>query len=481
MVFSSTLFLFLFLPLTIFFYFVIPPRFLKLKNTVLLLASLVFYAWGEPIYVFLMLFSITINYLFGLFIAKVDKKLFLKRLLLVLAVIFNLGILGYFKYFNFFVDNLNSIFHLSITTNTVMLPIGVSFFTFQILSYTIDVYWGHVAPQKNWGKLALYISFFPQLIAGPIVRYIDIETQLSQRKHSMAKFSSGAQRFIIGLAKKVLIANQVAVFADIAFGQGTPPIVMAWVGAICYALQIYFDFSGYSDMAIGLGRIFGFEFLENFNYPYISQSIQEFWRRWHISLSTWFRDYLYIPLGGNRKGNARTYLNLFIVFAVTGLWHGASWSFVLWGLFHGVFLVIERLGFGRVLKKIPSIFRWIYTMLVVLIGWVLFRADNLTRAIAYLRSMFTLKSIGLTMTMANLNAFIFFALILGIVFSFPVAKKFWQPQNQLDYETTASAGKLGWKYYLQGYAQIFVCIFLLLLSITFLSGSDFNPFLYFRF
>ena len=340
MVFSSVLFLFGFLPIVLFVYFLSHPRY---RNLVLLLASLFFYAWGEPKNVLLMLASIAVNYSLGLLIESKSKG---RKLFLILSLVFNLGMLFYFKYLNFAADIWAGITGHSLGIKDIALPIGISFFTFQIMSYVIDVYRENVPAQKSIIDLALYISLFPQLIAGPIVRYVDVEAQIKHRECSWAKAYDGATRFMIGFAKKVLIADQLAVLVDLVFdraGVGYHSIAGHWIGAVAYALQIYYDFSGYSDMAIGLGKLFGFDFLENFNYPYISRSIQEFWRRWHISLSTWFRDYLYIPLGGSRKGTVRTYINLIIVFLATGIWHGASFNFVVWGLYYAVFLVLEGL------------------------------------------------------------------------------------------------------------------------------------------
>lgn len=479
MIFSSTIFLFIFLPVVLLLYYIIPKKFLTVKNILLLCASLFFYAWGEPVIIIVMLVSIFANYLFGLWIDKAKKTSdFQKRLSIIVTVIFNIGLLGYFKYFNFFVKNINGIFGTEFTSQ-IALPIGISFFTFQIMSYSIDVYFGNVKPQKQLFNLALYISFFPQLIAGPIVRYIDIEKQLEERSYNLGQIASGAQRFIIGLSKKILIANQVSIFADHAFNATSLTSVMAWVGAICYALQIYFDFSGYSDMAIGLGKMFGFEFLENFNYPYISNSVQNFWRRWHISLSSWFRDYLYIPLGGNRKGTFRTYINLLIVFAVTGLWHGASWSFVIWGLYHGVFLMLERGIWGKVLKKLPYALTWLYSMIVVLIGWVIFRAEEMGKALEYIKSMFSFSTGGLAITLANLDIAIVIAIAGGIIASAPIVlyikKKLFGDENHFACENLPLPKQIA------SYASIAGCICMLVMSIIFLTGSDFNPFLYFRF
>ena len=367
MVFSSSLFLFGFLPVVLAIYFFSHNRY---RNLVLLIASLFFYAWGEPRNVLVMLASILINYLLGLGIEKASKQ---KKLFLILSVLYNIGVLFYFKYLNFAGSIWESLTGQTLNMKTIVLPIGISFFTFQIMSYVIDVYRGNVPAQKNLINLALYISLFPQLIAGPIVRYIDVEAQIKQRESTWDGAYVGVKRFAIGFAKKVLIADQLATLADTVFAGGNYPSMLShWIGIIAYTLQIYYDFSGYSDMAIGLGKIFGFDFLENFNYPYISRSIKEFWRRWHISLSSWFRDYLYIPLGGNRKGKVRTYINLIIVFFVTGLWHGASFNFIVWGLYYAVFLVIERLGFGKRLEKLPRIIQHVYTLLVVVIGWVFF-------------------------------------------------------------------------------------------------------------
>ena len=478
MIFSSTIFLFIFLPINLLLYYVIPKKLLTVRNLLLLCTSLLFYSWGEPLIVFVMLLSISANYGFGLWIDKVREDKVQRKLSIILTLVFNIGLLGYFKYFNFFVDNINGIFGTGFASQ-VALPIGISFYTFQIMSYIIDIYFGNVKAQKNLFTLALYISFFPQLIAGPIVRYIDVETQFANRTHNLEKIASGFQRFIVGLSKKILIANQVSIFADHAFNAASLTSVMAWTGAVCYALQIYFDFSGYSDMAIGLAKMFGFDFLENFRYPYIADTVQNFCRRWHISLSNWFRDYLYIPLGGNRKGALRTYLNLLIVFAVTGLWHGASWSFVIWGLYHGAFLMLERGVWGKVLKKLPSVLTWFYTMIIVMIGWVLFRAESLTQAIEYIKNMFNFSTGGLAITLANLDIVIVLAIAFGIIFSAPilpyVKKKLFGDENHFMCENLTVPKQIA------SYASILGCFCMLVMSIIFLTGSDFNPFLYFRF
>ena len=461
MIFSSTIFLFLFLPAVLVLNYLIPKKYIAAKNVMLLVASLFFYAWGEPKNVLLMLLSISVNYICGLFMGKFDADAKKRKLILIISLVFNLGMLFFFKYFNFVTGGIFP---------EIALPIGISFFTFQIMSYIIDVYRRNVEPQKNLLKLALYISLFPQLIAGPIVRYIDVEKQLTWRECTSEKTAKGMIRFSMGLAKKVIISNTVAVVCDSIFTIGSGiPAVTAWVGAICYALQIYYDFSGYSDMAIGMGHMLGFDFLENFNYPYVSCSVQEFWRRWHISLSSWFRDYLYIPLGGNRKGNVRTYINLIIVFACTGFWHGASFSFIVWGLYHGFFLVIERLGFGKVLKKIPKFIGWIYTMLAVLIGWVFFRADTLTQAVHYIGSMFSFN-VGLANAMAQFTNLSFFITIIAIILAAPVFPFI---------KSKAEKTELGAKIFFVVEAVLTVA--LIILSVLFLTGSDYNPFIYFRF
>lgn len=461
MIFSSTIFLFIFLPVVLLANFIIPQKYVQVKNVILLIASLLFYAWGEPKNVLIMLLSIVVNYALGILLGKFKAETGKKKAVLIASLVFNLGLLFFFKYFNFATGGIFP---------EIALPIGISFFTFQIMSYVIDVYRGNVEPQRNLLKLTLYISLFPQLIAGPIVRYIDVEKQLSDRTCTLEKTAKGIVRFSMGLAKKVIISNTVAQIADVVFNMdGTVPAVTAWMGVICYALQIYFDFSGYSDMAIGIGHMLGFDFLENFNYPYISASVQEFWRRWHISLSSWFRDYLYIPLGGNRKGKVRTYLNLLIVFAATGFWHGASWNFLVWGLFYGIFLIVERLGLNRILAKLPKFFGWIYTMLVVLVGWVFFRADTMSAAIKYIGEMFSFNG-GLTHAMSQFTNLSFFVMLLALLISAPV-----YPFIKEKIEKTA----LGEKLFMV--VEILLVAGLLIASVIFLTGSDYNPFIYFRF
>ena len=384
MVFSSLTFLCIFLPVVLALYYLLPT--LRIRNVLLIIVSLLFYAYGEPIYVLLMIASIIINYIFGRLLGTENKKK--RQWILAIAVVINIGLLVVFKYLDMMVQTINQLSGSEIPLAGLALPIGISFFTFQALSYVIDVYRREVEPQKNLWNVMLYISFFPQLIAGPIVKYHDIQEQIDNRNTDVKEIAEGLRRFIIGLSKKVLISNTMAVTADALFaaGAGELNILSAWIAAIAYMLQIYFDFSGYSDMAIGLGHMFGFRFLENFRYPYISANIQEFWRRWHISLSTWFKEYLYIPLGGNRKGKARTCLNKMIVFFSTGLWHGANWTFVFWGLWHGVFLLFEQVC---PVKKLPKVLAHIYALLVVCVGFVMFRADTFGQGMFMIGTMFS--------------------------------------------------------------------------------------------
>ncbi len=470
MVFSSPIFLFLFLPLVFAVYFLAPK---KLRNVVLLVFSLIFYSWGEGRLVMLLLLSALTDFYCGRIIHYGYRKIGLT-----ISLIFNLAILGYFKYLDFTFDNLSRIAHsFGFAQGTIpdvagiALPIGISFFTFQTMSYTIDVYRGNVKADNNLLNFATYVCLFPQLVAGPIVRYSDISHQLNLRIISSDKFADGCERFIIGLAKKVLIANSFAAIADDIFKQNLQDLSTpyAWLGILAYTFQIYFDFSGYSDMAIGLGKMLGFDFPENFNYPYISKSIREFWRRWHISLSTWFRDYVYISLGGNRKGNVHTYINLLIVFFVTGLWHGASWNFVIWGLFHGFFMIIERMGFGKILSKIPVILQRFYTLVIVIVGWVFFRAETLSEALTYVKTMFIYTSgnsaLSSYLSFFHINLHTLFAVFFAVLFStpfYPKAEKFFTRK------------KLSW----------FRPIALLLLFITtiiYLGAGTYNPFIYFKF
>lgn len=474
MVFSSSVFLFVFLPLTLMGYFLIDK---KLRNVFLMLVSLFFYFWGEPLFSLIMIASILMNYVFGLLIfyaQRKQNKIILKKLFLTLAVVSNLGLLFYFKYLDFSINIINQLFKTDIPLQNVALPIGISFFTFQGMTYVIDLFREKVPVQKNPLKIALYISLFPQLIAGPIVRYQDVNEQIDNRIINIEKFAEGIKRFVLGLGKKTIIANTVALVADnifkLPYYENT--MATAWLGVICYTMQIYFDFSGYSDMAIGMGKMFGFDFLENFNYPYISKSITEFWRRWHISLSTFFRDYVYIPLGGNRKGNV--YVNLFIVFILTGIWHGASLNFIVWGLWHGIFILIERIckNTSLVKFKIPSVIKRVYTLLVVIIGWVFFRAEDLKYAIGYLGIMFGIvkpRDVGFT-TMYYLDNFVIFIIVIAIIASTGILSKW---INQIEIKRSSDI--------IFNIAKVVYISVIMLICAMFVMTSTYNPFIYFRF
>ena len=458
MVFSSAVFLFVFLPAV--FLLDRLARGVRLKNALLLAASLIFYAFGQPVYLPLLLVSVLLNYICGLLAAGKYPKLGVA-----LAVAGGIGMLAVFKYADFAIRTVNGLFGLSLPLTGIALPIGISFFTFQGLSYVVDVYRDRSAVSRSFVKVLLYISFFPQLIAGPIVKYHDIEKEIDERHTTPQETALGIRRFICGLSKKLLISNAMGQMADAVFALPAGEIGMfaAWTGAICYTLQIYFDFSGYSDMAIGMGRMFGFHFLENFDYPYASTTIKEFWRRWHISLSTWFRDYLYIPLGGNRKGRGRTWINRFIVFFATGLWHGASWNFVLWGLWHGLFSVLEDSGGLPVKRFQGKMLGRIYTLLVVVLGFTLFRADTLAQAGAMFAAMFTgvgLNWAGTATVCALLTPTFLLTLAFALLLSFPAAKRI-QPKNDM----VTLFGALG---------PLVLCMFNL-------SAGTFNPFIYFRF
>ena len=476
MLFSSMIFLWVFLPVVLACSLLLrKPKFV---NPFLVLASLFFYAWGEPVNVLLMVFSIMINYLAGRLLAKFEKNdpYEVRKLVVAVDVILNLALLGYFKYLGMTMATVNTLLGWiapgaqALKVPKIALPIGISFFTFQALSYVVDVYRGQVQAQKKLLNVALYISFFPQLIAGPIVRYKDINDQIEERTVTADLFAQGARRFIYGLAKKVLIANVVAQGADALYAlpAGRMTGGMAWLAALLYTFQIYYDFSGYSDMAIGLGRMFGFRFNENFRYPYLSLSIREFWRRWHISLSTWFREYVYIPLGGNRRGTGRTYLNLLIVFLLTGIWHGAGYSFILWGLYHGLFSVLERLGLGKALKKIGP-FGFLYAFFVVMIGWVLFRVEDVGTALALIRRMLT------PWQFTQTSYHLYDAITRQMWMLLPVAALGMGPVQAL-------ADRLGlterWKF---SVAEVIFCVALLALCIASLASNTYNPFIYFKF
>ncbi|MBW2683152.1 MAG: MBOAT family protein [Deltaproteobacteria bacterium] len=434
-----------------------------------------------------MLFSISINWIFGLLINGSKSTPKRCKLFLIFGIILNLLPLAFFKYGNFLLDNLSylgsGVIADKLGEGQIHLPIGISFFTFQAISYIVDVYRNTADVQKQPINLALYISLFPQLIAGPIVRYHDVARQIVQRTVSLVDFQYGAQRFVLGLGKKVLIANNIGAVADHIYSLPveTLPAGLLWLGMLTYTLQIYYDFSAYSDMAIGLGRMLGFHFLENFNYPYSSRSIQEFWRRWHISLSSWFKDYLYIPLGGNRKSTGRTYFNLLMVFFLCGLWHGASWTFVIWGLFHGMFLVLERGAFGKVIGRLPGIVQHTYTILVVMIGWVFFRAESLEQALAYLKSLanFSTSPYLDAKLFATMNAEFYIALFVGIIFSYPIV-----PRLFSQYSCRLEQAKVSTRLLIGSITTagtiVWISFVIIYSSAQLMSGSH-NPFLYFRF
>jgi alginate O-acetyltransferase complex protein AlgI len=462
MVFSSPVFIFLFLPIVYLINLVLPKRF---SNGFLLLFSLIFYAWGEPLYVFLMIFSGLINFLLTLSMKEDSNR---RKIVLIIAIIFNIGLLGLFKYADFLILTINGILKTSLPLLNLPLPIGISFYTFQTMSYVFDVYNHETSVQRNYFSLLLYITFFPQLIAGPIVQYHDIAKQIESRSVTLDKTAVGLRRFVVGLSKKVLLANAMAIIADTLYALPNSDIstVVAWVGAIAYLFQIYFDFSGYSDMAIGMGEMFGFHFKENFNYPYIATSMQDFWRRWHISLSSWFRLYLYIPLGGNRKGKARAMFNRIFVFFLTGLWHGASWTFVVWGLYHGIFLLLEQTVLQ--VQQWSKIVQRIYTLLVVLIGFVIFRAESFTQSLIFIQSMFSFSSASalaskeLMILITPLSILLF---VISAIASTPIMKN-------IKVKTEGSIASL------LSYGFTIVLWIACLLS---LAANTYNPFIYFRF
>ncbi len=461
MLFSSNVFLYFYFPIVLLLYYLTPRKF---RNVTLFLVSLVFYGWGEPVYVLLMLATILLNYTFGAWIYSLQQKEKSAKGVLAAGVAANLLILGFFKYAGFLVDSLKSIlpFMASVKTPQIALPIGISFYVFQSMSYIIDVYRNDAPVQKNPITFGTYVSLFPQLIAGPIVRYADVALQLQTRRENMTQFASGARMFIIGLAKKVLLANQMGAMWEALQGQGGT--LVAWVGIAAYALQLYFDFSGYSDMAIGLGRMLGFEFLINFNYPYISKSITEFWRRWHISLSTWFREYVYIPLGGNRKGLPRQILNLLIVWGLTGFWHGASWNFLLWGLYYGVLLIIEKVFLLKWLKKTPAVVNHIYTVFLVLLGWALFYFEDMTALGAFFARAFSFTS----SAVADINT------ILGYLPLFLVSALAATPLGAWCYRKLRERKGMA-------YVTIAIAAVLMVLCVAALASQSYNPFIYFRF
>lgn len=462
MLFSSTIFLFLFLPTVLIVYYLLPRSF---RNGWLLVASLFFYAFGEPRFALLMLLSVGINYFFALFVDVYRHRIGVKWIMFSMIAV-NLGLLGWFKYSGFFVQSVNKTFHADFFVPEIVLPLGISFYTFHAMSYVIDIYKEKEAVQKNPLDLALYIAFFPQLVAGPIVRYNTIASQIESRQETVSDFSKGVRRFIIGLSKKLILANGCGQVADAIFDMKDLSMGLAWIGIIAYALQIYFDFSGYSDMAIGLALMFGFHFLENFNYPYISKSVSEFWRRWHISLGSWFRDYVYIPLGGNRVSPWRQYRNLGIVWMLTGLWHGASWTFVAWGVYYGIWIMLEKAFLGKLLARVP-VLATVWTLVLVLVGWVFFRSETFPEAITYIQAMFMPDVLWDDRASYQLvqNGVI---LALACLAATPISK--WMGERFVQ-----SSGKIG-QTLQYGYAMV-----LLFLATSALVASTFNPFIYFRF
>lgn len=466
MLFSSIPFLYYFLPAVLILYFIAPK---KLKNSVILLSSLFFYAWGEPKYVILMIVSITVGYILGLLIEKFREKT-LSKVFLAISVIFSIGALGYFKYSDFFIANFNAVTGLSVSLLRIALPIGISFYTFQLLSYTIDVYRGDTPAQKNPITLAAYISLFPQLIAGPIVRYSDVALQLENRTHTFAKISDGIRRFILGLSKKILIANALGELCDIFRASEDKSVLFFWLYAVSFTLHIYFDFSGYSDMAIGLGKIMGFDFMENFNYPYISKSVTEFWRRWHMSLGTWFRDYVYIPLGGNRVSKPRQFFNILVVWLLTGFWHGAEWNFPVWGLYFAILLLIEKSFLLKKLNK-SKVISHVYVMFLVIISFVIFNAADMSVAFSDLAGMFGLAGVPVSSAefVYYLRSYLL-VIVIAIIGATPLPKKIVEKIREK--ETGNKVINL---------IEPAVCIILFVMITAYLVDGSFNPFLYFRF
>lgn len=468
---NSMIFLTAFLPV-VFVLDRLCVRNIRLKNVLLLLASLVFYAWGEPVYIVLLLASIALNYAFGILTGALKGKKRAAQAALAAGVVCNLGLLGYYKYFDFFLRILNRLSGRQLfEMQNIPLPIGISFFTFGAIAYLADLYRGHYEAEKNVIDMALYMAFFPKVSVGPIARYKDFGAQMKERTETLQKTAEGIRRFAYGLGKKVLIANVLGSCVDKIYSQDISNVTgaMVWVAAFLYTLQIYYDFSGFSDMAVGLGRMFGFEICENFNYPYLSGSIQEFWRRWHISLSSWFRDYLYIPLGGNRRGKLRTYVNLGIVFLATGLWHGATTAFILWGVLHGFFIIIERMGFKKILEK-TKVFKYVYTELIVIIGWVIFRLGNLAPALAYIKRMlmpwrYTASTYAMRELVSNRCVVMACVGVLGMGLLQAFMKKI-----------VPDAGKLAGSV-----PEMLYCMLLLAASVLFLVNGSYNPAIYLNF
>ncbi|MGN0599824.1 MAG: MBOAT family O-acyltransferase [Oscillospiraceae bacterium] len=467
MVFSSLVFLFYFLPVTMLIYFILPDKF---RNFFILLTGLFFYAWGEPKYVVIMLISTAIDYTAGLLINKFNDKRNIQTLFLLVSVLMNLGLLGVFKYSSFIITTINSVFGLNISDPQLPLPIGISFYTFQSMSYTIDLYLKKIKVQKNFFSFAAYVTLFPQIVAGPIVRYEDVAKEIDHRTINISKVSEGIGKFLKGLAKKVILANNIGlVWTQVkAMDYGEISAATAWIGILAFTFQIYFDFSGYSDMAIGLGKMLGFNFPKNFDHPYLSRSISEFWRRWHITLGSWFREYVYIPLGGNRKGFARTIINLLIVWSLTGLWHGSSWNFMLWGFYFGVLIVIERIGFGKILEKLPKALSTLYTFILVVLGWVLFDTNTLADAGHFIAAMFGANGIlgdSTALYLLASNAVVFVLCIFASTDIFSKLTDKLQKQKPVQLKIAAIAAQL----------------FILVNCTAYLVDASYNPFLYFRF
>ncbi|MEK5463840.1 MBOAT family protein [Paenibacillus sp. FSL R7-0210] len=468
MVFSSLIFVFLFLPVTLLIYYISPMR---IRNAVLLAASLIFYAWGEPVYIFLMIFSTVFDYVNGVLIDRYRHRKVIARGVLILSMMGSLGILGFFKYAGFVFDNINSLFNLHLQAADLPLPVGISFYTFQTMSYVIDIYRGKVSVQKNLISFGAYVTMFPQLVAGPIVKYEDIAGQLAKRTVTLERFGEGAELFIRGLAKKVLLANNIGLLwtSVKAVPAGELSVLSAWLGIVAFTFQIYFDFSGYSDMARGLGRMFGFEFMKNFDYPYISRSITEFWRRWHISLGAWFREYIYIPLGGNRAGKLKQLRNLAVVWFITGLWHGASWNFIIWGLYFGLFVTLEKLILLKQLQRLPVLVSHVYTLMIVIIGWVFFEFEQLPAALTFIGTMFGAGTHGFADNRAlyDLSGNALLLLILTVCATPLPGKALARIRTRF-----ARSGTIA--------TLVIYCIFIVA-STAYLVNATYNPFLYFRF
>lgn len=476
MVFSSLPFLFFFLPIVLILYYIVPKKYRDFRNLILFFTSLVFYGWGEPIYILIMIFSTIVDYTHGLLVEKFKLNGNFKKAkaVLISSLIINLSLLCFFKYSDFLISNVNSLFNLNIKLLNITLPIGISFYTFQTLSYTIDVYKGQVKAQKNIIAFGTYVSLFPQLIAGPIVQYKTVANQLENRCENMDLFSKGIDRFLIGLFKKVLLANSIGLLwsqiSEMNFN--TLPLITAWIGIIAFAFQIYFDFSGYSDMAIGLGHMFGFSFLENFDYPYMSKSITEFWRRWHISLGTWFREYVYIPLGGNKKGLLNQIRNITIVWLLTGIWHGASWNFLIWGAYFGVILIIEKVFLLKYLKRCPKFIAHIYTMFLILISWVLFAFDDFNKIKLYLKALFGFNNSEIINSQSLYYIYTYLLLFIILILASTNCFKKLKEILLLKYKQKTVTIE---------FIKSITYIVILILSVSYLVNDSYNPFLYFRF